>query len=300
LPKDRRQINGIFVHDLRVKYLNQKVWFMILIVASSKDVASLNIAKQILNNYTFEKSGKSYQDNPVYIAKIDQRQVTLVTLKEESVYAQDLTESFTLELIIFISRHSSISGTPTLSVHTPGNLGKAELGGLPRKVSISPANAMKDTLKAMVQLKEEMQFSYEVSYECTHHGPSLNVPIMFAELGGSPKQWNDLEAAEVVAHAAMKAISKFGESQAKAVLGIGGPHYSEKFTRIALESEIAFGHIIPKYAVPYIDAEILRQCVEKTLETVEFLVLDWKGIKGEHKSKLVEMLEEIGVPFKKV
>ena len=66
------------------------------------------------------------------------------------------------------------------------------------------------------------------------------------------------------------------------------------------ESEIAFGHIIPKYAVPYIDVEILRQCVEKTQEKVEFVVLDWKGIKGEHKSKLVEMLEEIGVPFKKV
>ena len=205
-----------------------------------------------------------------------------------------------LELVVFISRHSSVSGTPTLSVHTPGNLGEAEFGGLPRRVSVSPANAMRDALKAMIQFKEEMRLSYEVSYECTHHGPSLNMPTMFAELGSSPKQWNDVKAAEAVAHATMKAISSFGESQAQAVLGIGGPHYSEKFTRIALESEIAFGHMIPKYAIPYVDVEILRQCVEKTLETVEFVVLDWKGIKGEHKLKLVEMLEEIDVPFKKV
>jgi D-aminoacyl-tRNA deacylase len=126
------------------------------------------------------------------------------------------------------------------------------------------------------------------------------MPTMFAELGSSPKQWNDLKAAEAVAHAIMKTISKFGESQTRAVLGIGGPHYSEKFTRMALESGIAFGHIIPKYAVPYIDVEILRQCIEKTLEKVEFVVLDWKGIKGEHKSKLVGMLEEIGISFKKV
>ena len=222
-------------------------------------------------------------------------------MNEESVYAQNLLDFYNnLELVVFISRHSSVSGTPTLSVHTPGNLGEAELGGLTRRVSVSPANAMRDALKAMMQFKEEMRLSYEVSYECTHHGPSLNMPTMFAELGSSPKQWNDLKAAEAVAHAAMKAISKLGESQAKAALGMGGPHYSEKFTRIALESEIAFGHMIPKYAVPYIDVEILRQCVEKTLETVEFVVLDWKGIKGEHKSKLVEMLEEIGVPFKKV
>jgi D-aminoacyl-tRNA deacylase len=222
-------------------------------------------------------------------------------LNEESVYAQNLLDFFNnLELVVFISRHSSVSGTPTLSVHTPGNLGKAELGGITRRVSVSPANTMRDALKAMMQLKEEMQLSYEVSYECTHHGPSLNMPTMFAELGSSSKQWNDVKAAEAVAHAAMKTISKLGESQAKAVLGIGGPHYSEKFTHIALESEIAFGHIIPKYAIPYMNVEILRQCVEKTQEKVEFVFLDWKGIKGEHKSKLVEMLEEIGIPFKKV
>jgi len=244
---------------------------------------------------------ENFQENPVYEANIEGREVKLVTLNEESVYAQNLTDFFSnLELAVFISRHSSVSGTPTLSVHTPGNLGNAELGGLARKVSVSPANTMRAVLKAMMCLKDEMQLKYEVSYECTHHGPSLNVPTMFAELGSSPKQWNDLKAAEAVAYAAMKAISKLGESQAKAVLGIGGPHYSEKFSRIALESEIAFGHIIPKYAVPYIDVEILRQCVEKTQEKVEFVVLDWKGIKGEHKSKLVEMLEEIGVPFKKV
>jgi len=244
---------------------------------------------------------KNFQENPIYEANIDGRKVKLVTLNEESVYAQNLLDFFgNLELVVFISRHSSVSGTPTLSVHTPGNLGEAELGGLTRRVSVSPANAMRNVLKAMMCLKDEMQLKYEVSYECTHHGPSLNVPTMFAELGSSPKQWNDLKAAEVVAHATMKATSKLGESQAKAVLGIGGPHYSEKFTRIALESEIALGHIIPKYAVPYMDVEILRQCVEKTLEKVEFVVLDWKGIKGEHKSKLVGMLEEIGIPFKKV
>ena len=222
-------------------------------------------------------------------------------MNEESVYAQNLPDFFAnLELVVFISRHSSVSGTPTLSVHTPGNLGEAELGGLSRRVSVSPANAMRDTLKAMMQLKEEMQLSYEVSYECTHHGPSLNVPTMFAELGSSLKQWNDMKAAEAVARAAMEAISNFGESKAAAVVGIGGLHYNAKFTRVALESEMAFGHMIPKYALSYIDVEILKQCVKKTLEKVDYAVLDWKGIKGEHKSKLVEMLKETGLPIQKI
>ena len=274
---------------------------MILIVASSKDVASLNITRQILNHYSFRKMAENFQGNPIYITEVDGKNVKLVTLNEESVWAQNVTDFFNgLKLIVFISRHSSVSGTPTLSVHTPGNLSEAKSGGLPRKVSVSPANAMRDVLKAMMRLKEEVQLDYEVSYECTHHGPSLNVPTIFAELGSSPKQWKDLKAAEAVAHATMEAVIKFGESHATAVLGIGGPHYNRKFTRMALESEIAFGHMIPKYAIPSIDVKILRQCVEKTLEKVELAVLDWKGIKGEHKQKLVAMLKEISLPIRKV
>jgi len=274
---------------------------MILIVASNKDIASLNIKKQILNDYSFSKVSEEFKENPVYEATFSDRLVKLVTLNKESVYAQNITNFFTnLELIIFISRHSSASGTPTLSTHAPGNLAEAKLGGMPRKVSVSPANAMRDALKAMMRLKEEMQLDYDVCYECTHHGPSLNVPTMFAELGSSPTQWKDLEAAEAVAHATIEAVSKFSNFPAKAVIGIGGPHYNDKFTRIALKDDLAFGHMIPKYALPHIDLEILNQCVERTLERVELAVLDWKGIKGEHKPKLVETLKKMNMPFKKV
>jgi len=273
---------------------------MILLVSSKRDIASLNIASQILNHYHFEEAG-SFQGNPAYEAIIGDRKVRLVTLDEESVNAQNLTSFFSgLELVVFVSRHSSESGTPTLSVHVPGNLGEAELGGIPRRVSVSPANAMRDALHVMASLRDEMRLNYDVSYECTHHGPSLDVPAMFVELGSSAKQWNDLSAAGVVAQAAIEAVSKFDSQEAKAVLGIGGPHYNAKFTRLALEDNVAFGHIIPKYAADVIDAEIIRQCVEKTLEDVNDVILDWKGIKGENKLPLVNMLREIGLPFEKV
>ena len=273
---------------------------MILLAASTKDVASLNIAKQVLKRYPFKKTSETYQDNPVYFAEISAKKVNLVTLKEETVNAQSITDfSADLELVVFISRHSSASGTPTLSVHTPGNIGEAELGGLPRQVSISPANAMKDALKAMMQLKEEKKLDYKVSYECTHHGPSLKVPTMFVELGSSEKQWNDLKAAEAVAQATIEATSKFGTSKSTAVLGIGGPHYNEKFTKMALEGQAVFGHIIPKYAIPWVNAEILKQCVDRTLEEVDCAILDWKGIKGKDKPKLLETLQGINLRFKK-
>jgi D-aminoacyl-tRNA deacylase len=274
---------------------------MILLVASNKDIASLNIKNQILSHYPFKETTESFQENPLFEAEVNGKKLKLVTLNQESVYAQELPSFFEgLELIVFISRHSSESGTPTLSVHAPGNLGVAELGGLPRRVSVSPANCMRDALGVMMRLKEDMKLGYEVSYECTHHGPSLDLPAMFAELGSSSEQWGDSEAAGVVAHAVMEAVSKFGEFEAAVVLGVGGPHYNGRFTRLALEDQIAFGHMIPKYAIPYVDLEILRQCVGKTLEKVEHAVLDWKGIRGEHKSRTVKMLEELGLPIQRI
>jgi D-aminoacyl-tRNA deacylase len=269
---------------------------MILLVASNKDIASLNIKEQILNKYLFHKTEQTFQQNPVFNADLNGKVVTLATLNEESVRAQTLPESFpNSELIVFISRHSSQSCTPTLSVHTPGNLAAAELGGLPRQVSVSPAVAMRDALQALNQQKTELNLDYEVSYECTHHGPSLNVPTMFVELGSSEPQWKDTKAAQAVAHAAMTAIANFKASTAPVVLGVGGTHYNQKFTRMALGGEAVFGHMIPKYAVSLIDAELLRQCVEKTFERVSMAVLDWKGIKSQDKPSLLSALQAAGL-----
>jgi len=274
---------------------------MILLVASRKDIAGLNIAKHILKNYPFKKTAETHQDNPVFSTDINGKKVNYTMLNEESVNAQHLPDAFTnLNLIVFLSKHSSASGTPTLSVHTPGNLSTAELGGLPKQVSVAPATAMQNTLKALAYFKESMNLPYEVSYECTHHGPSLNVPTMFVELGSSPKQWSDSRAAEAVAHAAMSAIGKFGASEKTAVLGIGGTHYNRRFTRMALEDKAVFGHMIPKYAVPDVNAEMLRQCVERTLEKVDCAVLDWKGIKSADKPQLLNALEEAGIPYQKI
>jgi len=273
---------------------------MILLVSSSKDTAGTNIAKHVLRRFPFNETDQTFQENPVYLADIAGKKVTYITLKEEAVNAQNLPQDFpNTQLIVFISRHSSQSGTPTLSVHTPGNFAGAELGGLPKTLSVSPANAMHDALKALKRLKDEMRLDYEVTYESTHHGPSLNVPTMFVELGSSPKQWNDLIAASAVGQAAMEAISSFGNSRQSAVLGVGGTHYNQKFSKMALDDEAVFGHMIPKYVIPYLDPTILRQCVDRTLEDVEMAILDWKGIKSGDKPQLLNALQKVGLPCKK-
>jgi D-aminoacyl-tRNA deacylase len=271
---------------------------LILFVASTKDVAGMNIAEQLIDHYNFEKLSKNFQKNPVYSRTYRNKKIRLLFVNTEIVDTQFLDDLFTHQLLVFLSRHSSAMGIPTLSVHTPGNLSDAKFGGKARKVSISPARAIKNSLLEMARLRDERGLNYEVSYECTHHGPSLDVPAMFVELGSSPKQWKDTGAAEVVAHAAMAAVSD--NSNCSVALGIGGPHYNKKFTKIALSTQKAFSHMIPKYTLPEVDTEIIRQCVERTVETVDSVVLDWKGIKGADKPKIAAALEKLGVPSERV
>jgi D-tyrosyl-tRNA(Tyr) deacylase len=274
---------------------------MILLVHSQLDIAGVNIANYVLENYNFSETNNNFQNAPIYKAEINSKKFFSVTLEQETVYSQNLLETFPdVELIVFLSRHRSKSGTPTLSVHTPGNVGAAELGGLPRQLSIAPAKAMLDALSTMNRLKEERGLDYAVSYECTHHGPSLSAPTMFAELGSSEEQWRDLAAAKVVGQAAVESASKFGNIQQSAVIGIGGTHYNQKFTRMALSGQALFGHMIAKYAIPLVDSKLLKQCVERTFEKVISVVLDWKGIKSDDKPRITTILEDLDLPIMKV
>ncbi|MEM2273669.1 MAG: D-aminoacyl-tRNA deacylase [Candidatus Bathyarchaeia archaeon] len=272
---------------------------MILIMASRADVAGLNIADKLIKVFGFRESDKKILGQQAYVRDLrGSEEAMLLFIEGEIVNVQDIPPLSDLKMIIFISRHSSKSGTPTLSVHTPGNIGEALLGGKPRKVSISPASAMRAALIEMKNARDEMNLPYEVSYECTHHGPSLNIPAMFVELGSAPEQWMDPKAAEAVARGAIAAAEN--KTIYPTALGIGGQHYNKKFTSIALLSETAFGHMIPKYALHDADEYIIRQCIERTLERVDRIILDWKGIKGEDKRPLLETLKKIGLKIEKV
>ena len=134
---------------------------MILLVASNKDKASLNIAKQLIVNHDFRKDSKRFLGNPVYLKEMPNGEISkLIFINQEPVNTQNLPFPKS-RLLIFLSRHKSESERPTLSVHTPGNIGEATLGGISRKVSVSSASAMKKALISMKKAQEEMNLEYE-------------------------------------------------------------------------------------------------------------------------------------------
>jgi len=66
-----------------------------------------------------------------------------------------------------------------------------------------------------------------------------------------------------------------------------------------LSTSKAFGHIIPKYATQYVDSEMIKQCVQQTLEKVESAVFDWKGMRGADRERIANALKELDVRVEK-
>ena len=204
-----------------------------------------------------------------------------------------LAEQLGIEYYVVAYRHASKSGAPCLTVHAPGNFGEALYGGRPRELQRTVAKPMRSIF---LRLRDSPPEGYAVSLEATHHSPtSFKTPMFFAEVGSTPEQWRDQEAAEHLARAILEGISDVGE--ATVAIGFGGGHYCPKFTE--LEAEMAFGHICAKYALDLLDEELVRQMVERTLDGVEVAILDHKGMKGRQRRRVEELLEKLGVEYER-
>lgn len=268
-----------------------------LIVTSEKDSASLNIAERLIENYNFEETGKKYCGRSV----LEQDGILLIHNDVDSIYAKDLDREFKADAVIFLSRHSSESGQRSLTVHTTGNpLNSAEFGGQPRSLAWVDPRRMKAALLTLKSKAHEIGLDeYSISLEATHHGPTeLHAPVMFVEIGSSEEQWKDKRAAEVVAAAALSAATN--PASGKLSVGFGGGHYSLKHTEADINEDFAIGHILPKYFFDQFSSQIVELTFKKTVGDCHTAMVDWKGIRGAQRSKLIELLENNQIEIVKI
>ncbi|VVC03629.1 D-aminoacyl-tRNA deacylase [Candidatus Burarchaeum australiense] len=260
------------------------------IIYSVKDMAGYLIAEQLRRHHQFEPADSEHR---MWVGAGSD--VQLIEIREPLLEAEDLQVDS--DYLIFASRHRSASGKASLTVHTTGNWGtKAEMGGRPSEVCYPQPSAMKHALLALAQQKFP---GFEVAMECTHHGPtSLLPPSFFIELGSSEEQWRNQEAAKAVADAIMLAVKAEREKQhAQVAFGIGGGHYCPDFTKIELESEWAFSHVLPAYAIDEATDDVMMQAVEKG--DPEIAILDCKGLKAPQREKAIAFAEKAGLEWVK-
>ena len=261
----------------------------IVLVSSANDPASKNLAREMIENRGFASTRIAFRGRPLY-----QKDSLLLTMvDEEIIRPPDLDAYFNPQAYIFLSKHRAKSGVPSLTAHTTGNFGEAELGGNPKELARTNPDLLKNYMISLSKRRERVP-KYQITLEATHHGPtSLQKPVLFVELGSEEQNWGDEEAAKVMMEALLESLNepRFWE---KVGIGLGGTHYPEKFTKLLIEDELALASIAPRYSLELIDAMVFGQMLQKSTKSVKYAVLDWKGL-GDQKDKIVGLVRQFGL-----
>ena len=268
----------------------------IAIIASSKDPAGINIRNNLLELFDFKKLNDKFDDNEVYEFKeINDKIIKLYLTDNDLIFSENIDRKIDAGLFIFASKHRSKENTPAFTVHSIGNWNSAEMGGSERKLCPSSAVLMKNIFLALNENAKHT--NYQITMEATHHGPYVEKPAVFVEIGSTEKEWKEKINGEIIAKTIINSLENKNKDY-KIAVGIGGTHYCANFNKIMLRSDIAFSYVCPKYALDYLDEEMINQAITKTKEKIDFAVLDWKGM-GAEKQRIVDLLKNLNLEFKR-
>jgi D-aminoacyl-tRNA deacylase len=267
---------------------------MYLVVTSAEDVASMNIRQHILSIRDWAESGKEFDGSPV----LTFGNFTMVLIKEIHLHFEELDvrlkqdTDIEPDCVIFASRHKSESKLRTLTVHPLGNYGDALYGGTPGKLVPTAPKPMTSALLALKRNASALDF--EVSFECTHHGPFLRTPTFFIEIGSDETAWPEKPVGEVLAKTILDLDSVKETEKDVVAIGVGGGHYAPRHSEVVLTKQISMGHMVPNYALDNLDEDMARQVIDRT-PGCEVVYFHRKSMKKPRYRELKELFEDLGL-----
>ncbi len=272
------------------------------IIASKQDPAGMNIRDKILELGNWNKTEISFDNNTILYEK--NLNTYLITINADIIYSDYLKDlEMQIDFMVFISRHYSESGKPSLHVHFTGNWADENpYGGSPRSLSIAEPVLAREIFIKLNHLKDQiLETKFEASLEVTHHGPTdINTPLVFVELGSRHNQWIQEKPAELIAKVIIETLKQGRIEKYDTAIGAGGPHYAPSFTRYLLENGIYISHIIPKYYVNNLDEALAHLMISRSSTKPKIALIDWKGLKGAQRRKTKDLFESMGLEIVKI
>lgn len=194
---------------------------------------------------------------------------------------------------LFLSKHSAESGKRSFTVHPLGNLGpEARFGGQPRRVVPPDPQAATALLRALTDVAPSAGST--ATLEATHHGPVLEVPSAFVEVGSTLEDWRNETLCNAVAGAVERAwlplpdAAPAGESAA----GVGGGHYHPKQTDYARRTGTGVGHLIPDYAVGDLDDDTLEAALSQS--RARRVLVDGRSLSARQRLRVKQVAARAG------
>ena len=265
-----------------------------LIVASKKDKAGINITTQL----------SQFRKNSILSGiQKDSTNFDFYLLDNEIIFTEnlDLDKINKYDFIIFASKHKSEKNQKALTIHAPGNFRQAEFGGQTGKVCKSSALFQKQLFEKLKENSKKYNLKdYDITLEATHHGPLINKPCVFIEIGSTENEYTNRKAGFIIAKTISETIQGFKENPYNEIaVALGGNHYCPNFNNIQLKSNVAISHVIPQYVLP-ISEETVKEVIEKTEEEVDFVLLDWKGLgSADKRQQVLDILDKLHIRYEK-
>lgn len=278
----------------------------IAIVVSTKDIAGMSVKQQLLKSYGFEEvKGEIFDGSPVLSLPIEGYEARLFTAATEPVHCENVDKRISADLFVFATKHFSSAGVPALTTHSIGNWGRAELGGRDSTICLTPPSLLKLFLQNLAAVAKSENYLGEVVQEATHHGPFVEKPAVFIEVGSTGKEWKDEKFASMVADSLIGGLGDFAVMEENSekytpVVALGGLHYGSGFKKLMLETSYAVGHICPKRSLNLLTQQLLQQAINSCYpQKAAAVALDWKGL-GSEKQRIKELLERSGIEYFRV
>ena len=262
-----------------------------LFVCSEGDIPSLNMKDQLLLKREWEDIGSI--DGERFLINGDN--AMMITphfhIRTDDVDVRAKAAGIDVDEVIFMSRHSATSGEAALTVHPIGNYGENRYGGKEKTLVRSTPSSMTDALRKIVSYNDMPEF--KVCFEVTHHGPWLDKPTFFIEIGSDERNWGNIRAADILSDTLLNIECR---DYLRAV-GVAGGHYAPRFTEVALEYEIDFGHMLPNYHLEgKEDEEIIRMVTDACEATdTKVVYLHRKSLKKPEERRMSELISSSGL-----
>lgn len=264
----------------------------VAIIACTPDPAGMNIRQRLLENYDFRKTDETFSGHPVFIINTPLHEVKLYQSDIQSIFNEDIDKMIDADIFIFATTHKAASGIHSLSVHAPGNWSKAGLGGKDFSLPPAPSRILRFSLFKLEEFAQGLGF--EIMQECTHHGPYLEKPVMFIEIGSNEETWENKDAALAIAKTLIFVLSN-PLPEYDIALGIGGPHHTPNFKKHMQKTNYCYGHICPMYQLEHLTKDIVQQAMDKS--GAKKIFVDWKGLKS-YKEQIKQILD--GMDWEKI
>ncbi len=299
----------------------------VTIITSTEDIASQTIQSKLFelfpfklqkdigkwNNQIIKNVYKFIPKNPID-PDLHSIEFSLIETDVSMIRLDDFLSPDEMfgDILIYASRHQSKSERPALLCHTPGNLNNDNsAGGKPFKIAKGSGLLSYYCFHHLLNLtQKEENYEVPVNHEVTHHGPTnFNQPSVFIELGSTDKGWKDKTGAKIVAQSIINTCYDLAQKHYSAGkwlkkdviigIGFGGGHYMPSFSS-CIKNKIGFAHTVPKYKSLDLTKDMVQQIMDRTLEKIDYWVIDWKGLKSAERLHVLSILEQFSsIPFKK-